>query len=99
MQAKPICIFALPVTKHYTHARLQHCFCASDSANSGLQAERLMKRDKCSKELAEAKIASQMPQERKKRKSQYIVDNSDSHSHTTEQACAPLLQFAIQLFS
>ena len=57
-----------------------------------------MKRDDCSKQLAEAKIASQMPQERKKQKSQYIVDNSGSHSHTAEQACTPFL-FTILLFS
>ena len=48
-----------------------------------------MKRDKCSRQLAEAKIASQMPQERKQQKSQYIVDNSGSLSHTAEQAKSP----------
>ena len=49
-----------------------------------------MKRDKCSRQLAEAKIASQMPQERKQQKSQYIINNSGSPSHTAEQANFPM---------
>ncbi len=52
-----------------------------------LQIERLMKRDGCTRELTEAKIASQMPQESKKRRSQYVVDNSGSHTYTISQAC------------
>ena len=51
-----------------------------------LQVERLMKRDSCTRELAEAKIGSQMPQETKRRRSQYVVDNSGSHSSTRGQA-------------
>ena len=51
------------------------------------QIQRLMKRDGCTRELAEAKIASQMPQESKRRRSQYVVDNSGRHTDTASQAC------------
>ncbi len=46
-----------------------------------------MKRDGCTRDLAEAKIGSQMPQESKRRRSQYVIDNSGSHSSTRDQAC------------
>ncbi len=55
---------------------------------AAMQVERLTKRDGCTRELAEAKIGSQMPQESKRRRSQYVVDNSGSHSSTRDQACA-----------
>ena len=48
--------------------------------------ERLIKRDGCTRELAEAKIGAQMPQESKRQRSQYVVDNSGSHSSTRCQA-------------
>lgn len=49
-----------------------------------------MRRDGCSRELAESKIAAQMPLAVKRKKSQHIIDNSGS-KHDTELQVALLL--------
>jgi dephospho-CoA kinase len=51
-----------------------------------LQLERLMKRDALTAEEAVRRIASQMPQEEKKKFADYLIDTSGSFDETREQA-------------
>jgi dephospho-CoA kinase len=53
-----------------------------------LQLERLLKRDGLTLEEAVRRIASQMPQEEKKRFADYLIDTSDGFKETREQATA-----------
>lgn len=50
-----------------------------------LQIERLMARDKLSRDQAEARIRSQMPIEEKRRKADFVIDNSGSPEETKAQ--------------
>ena len=49
------------------------------------QVERLMQRDGCSRQQADAKIAAQMPLDAKRAKSQHVVDNSGAKQETEAQ--------------
>src|SRR5215510_13145036 len=49
------------------------------------QLERLMLRDKISREEAERRIASQMPQEEKQKFADYLIDTSDGFEPTRQQ--------------
>lgn len=49
------------------------------------QVKRLVERDGCSLELAQSKVAAQMPLEVKQKKSQYIINNSNTRQETEEQ--------------
>jgi dephospho-CoA kinase len=51
-----------------------------------LQLERLMKRDALTADEALRRIASQMPQEEKKKFADYLIDTSGSFDETREQA-------------
>jgi dephospho-CoA kinase len=51
-----------------------------------LQLERLMKRDALTAEEALRRIASQMPQDEKKKFADYLIDTSGSFDETREQA-------------
>lgn len=53
-----------------------------------IQVERLMKRDNIALEEAERRIASQMPQEEKKRYADYLIDTSDGFESAREQTAA-----------
>ena len=53
-----------------------------------LQLERLMKRDGLTAAEAARRIASQMPQEEKKKFADYLIDTSGDVSETREQAAA-----------
>eukprot|EP00884_Botryococcus_braunii_P015811 jgi/Botrbrau1/2913/Bobra.0036s0050.2 len=55
-----------------------------------INLERLMKRDGCSRELAQKKVAAQMPLDAKRRFCQYIIDNSGSPEDTAVQVDAML---------
>ena len=57
--------------------------------SSAAQLERLEHRDKCSRQLAEAKIAAQMPLERKAALADHIIDNSGDRAALESQAGAP----------
>ena len=48
------------------------------TAREDIQIERIMKRDVCTSEEAKRRIASQMPQEDKKKRADIIIDNSGS---------------------
>ena len=48
-----------------------------------------MHRDKCSRQLAEAKIAAQMPLERKAALADHIIDNSGDRAALENQAGVP----------
>jgi dephospho-CoA kinase len=50
-----------------------------------VQLERLMLRDKLSREEAQSRIDSQMPQEEKQRFADYLIDTSDGFELTREQ--------------
>ena len=50
-----------------------------------IQLQRLMKRDKLSREDAERRINSQMPQEEKKRYADFLIDTSGSFESTRQQ--------------
>ena len=50
-----------------------------------VQLERLMFRDKLSREEAERRIGSQMPQEEKQKFADYLIDTSDGFELTREQ--------------
>ena len=50
-----------------------------------LQLQRLMARDGISKEVAEARIAAQMPQDEKKRYADFLVDTSNDYENTRRQ--------------
>ena len=50
-----------------------------------VQLERLMFRDKLSREEAERRISSQMPQEEKQKFADYLIDTSDGFEPTREQ--------------
>lgn len=50
-----------------------------------LQIERLMQRDGLSREQAESRIRSQMPIEEKKRRADYVIDNSGDLAETEAQ--------------
>ena len=49
------------------------------------QVKRLVERDRCSLQLAQSKVAAQMPLEIKQKKSQYVIDNSSTRQKTEEQ--------------
>lgn len=51
-----------------------------------VQVERLMLRDKLSRDEAHRRIDSQMPQEEKKKFADYLIDTSDGFELTREQA-------------
>lgn len=53
-----------------------------------VQVQRLMKRDGVSREAAEQSLQAQMPLSEKKRKAQFIVDNSGTLQETREQVRA-----------
>jgi dephospho-CoA kinase len=53
-----------------------------------LQLERLVKRDGLKPDEAVRRIASQMPQEEKKKFADYLIDTSGGFEETREQACA-----------
>ena len=48
-----------------------------------------MRRDKCSRQLAEAKVASQMPLERKAALADHVLDNSGDRATLESQAGCP----------
>lgn len=48
-----------------------------------------MKRDNCSRELAQKKIAAQMPLDSKRKMCQYVVGNSGSREETAAQVTWP----------
>lgn len=50
-----------------------------------VQLERLMLRDKLSRDEAQRRIASQMPQEEKQKYADYLIDTSDGFELTREQ--------------
>ena len=50
-----------------------------------LQLQRLMARDGISKEVAEARIAAQMPQDEKKRYADFLIDTSNDYENTCRQ--------------
>ena len=50
-----------------------------------LQLQRLMARDGISKEVAEARIAAQMPQDEKKRYADFLIDTSNDYENTRRQ--------------
>src|SRR5437764_2081686 len=50
-----------------------------------IQLERLMKRNKLSREEAEQRMATQMPQEEKKRYADYLIDTSGEFAETRRQ--------------
>ena len=54
-------------------------------ADPEIQMERLVERDKCSKERAASRISSQMPIDDKKKLADLVIDNSDSIESTREQ--------------
>ncbi|EIE24152.1 dephospho-CoA kinase [Coccomyxa subellipsoidea C-169] len=49
------------------------------------QVRRLVERDGCSKDLAQSKVAAQMPLEQKQKWCQYIIDNSGTRQSTEAQ--------------
>lgn len=49
------------------------------------QVKRVVERDGCSLELAQSKVAAQMPLAVKQKKSQYIIDNSGTRQETEGQ--------------
>ncbi len=53
-----------------------------------LQVQRLMARDKVSREAAEQSLGAQMPLEQKRRLAQFVVDNSGTLQETREQVRA-----------
>ena len=53
---------------------------------SDVQLERLMKRDKLTRDEAERRIASQMPQEEKKKFADYLIDTSDGFEAARQSA-------------
>lgn len=53
------------------------------------KVKRLVERDGCSLELAQSKVAAQMPLEVKQKKSQYIIDNSSIRQETEKQVRCP----------
>jgi len=55
------------------------------SAPRELCIERIMKRDRCSEELAEKKLNSQMPIEKKEQMADYIIKNSGTLQHLNQQ--------------
>jgi dephospho-CoA kinase len=50
-----------------------------------VQLERLMLRTGLSRDEAEQRIASQMPQEEKQRYADYLIDTSDGYENTRKQ--------------
>ena len=50
-----------------------------------VQLQRLMRRNKLSREAAEQRIATQMPQEEKKRYADYLIDTSGEFAETRRQ--------------
>lgn len=60
-----------------------------------LQLERLMSRDKLSRSDAEKRIASQMPQEKKKKYADYLIDTSGSRDNTRHQTAEVLRQLKL----
>jgi dephospho-CoA kinase len=50
-----------------------------------LQLQRLMTRDGISKEVAEARIAAQLPQDEKKRYADLLIDTSNGYDDTRRQ--------------
>jgi dephospho-CoA kinase len=56
------------------------------------QIERLMARDKFSREQAMVRIASQMPLSEKRRHASYVIDNTGSRESTEQQAREVLLK-------
>jgi len=50
-----------------------------------VQLQRLMRRNKLSREEAEQRIATQMPQEEKKRYADYLIDTSGDFAETRRQ--------------
>lgn len=57
---------------------------------TGLQVDRLMKRDRCTKEQAEAKVVAQMPLSVKQAKASMVIDNSGELKHVQQQVCSHL---------
>src|ERR1051326_5092087 len=53
-----------------------------------IQLQRLMTRDDLSREAAEQRIASQMPQEEKKKYAAFLIDTSEGFEKTREQVLA-----------
>lgn len=60
-----------------------------------LQLKRLMARDELTKEEAEKRIASQMPQEEKKRYADYLIDSSGTHADTRRQTAEVLTRLKL----
>jgi len=58
------------------------------------QLERLMQRDRCSRQLAEAKVAAQMPLERKAALANHVIDNSGDLAALAPQARARVVRRA-----
>ncbi|KAK9831394.1 hypothetical protein WJX81_000561 [Elliptochloris bilobata] len=58
------------------------------TCSSKVQLERLMRRDKCFQQLAEAKVAAQMPLERKAALADQIVENSGDRAALESQVRA-----------
>lgn len=56
--------------------------------DSEVQLERLMKRDGISRAEAERRIKTQMPQEKKKRHADYLIDTSSGFESTRQQTIA-----------
>lgn len=56
-----------------------------------MQIERLMKRDSCTRETAEAKVSSQMPLDGKRKKASYVIENDGSREDTVVKASLSLL--------
>ena len=50
-----------------------------------MQVSRLMKRDACTREQAEAKVAAQMPLSAKQAKAKLVLDNSGDLDHVQQQ--------------
>ena len=58
--------------------------------------KRLVERDGCSQDLAQSKVAAQMPLDLKQKKSQYIIDNSGTPERTEAQVLCRRLQTAFR---
>ncbi|KAK9819816.1 hypothetical protein WJX72_002721 [[Myrmecia] bisecta] len=60
------------------------------ACDNDIQVERLVKRDRCSREEAEAKIRAQMPLEAKRQLADYVIDNSGTLPQLHSQVFAML---------
>ncbi len=76
-----------------------HCFSDPVKCILDLQVRRLVERDGCSKDLAQSKVAAQMPLEQKQKWCQYIIDNSGTRQSTEAQVCCTTLPNSLQMQS